>query len=345
MYFKTGQGKANAQADLVRLMLEADSSVDTFVCGDFNFVEDRGDTTGNFTPPTAAFLDVWSQFKVKFAVSDVPHSSFTFFHITADPTSAHSWASRIDRFLMPSAYFSNPLVSVDVSLFSHPSNYRPGAAMSGARSSFSDHLPIFLTFHCLTTNLPRQSRIPQWVAECPEFAVALTARWTHPGPDVSPWKVLKKFKAALFAAADSTRCSRIAASNAALRISWHVKLLQLTSRLPQDYASISLLLSRHAPLADLVSFTSGIWVDNGLLDATRDLLASTHTATTTPVRDQNVVQQLSSFLPSMRARLASLRLDADSPPVSDEAGKSAIAFSFWSRVWEARPPPITRCGR
>jgi len=29
-------------------MLQADSSVDTFVCGDFNFIEDREDTTGTF---------------------------------------------------------------------------------------------------------------------------------------------------------------------------------------------------------------------------------------------------------------------------------------------------------
>jgi ribonuclease HI/exonuclease III len=338
VYFKTGQGKASAHLDLVRRMLEADSSVDTFLCGDFNFIEDREDTTGSFTPPTAAFLDIWSQFKVKFSVSEVPHSSFTFFHIPSDPSS-YSWASRIDRFFIPSALLSNPLVSADVSLFPHPSNYRPGTATPGARSSFSDHLPIFLSFHDLTTNLPRQSRIPQWVAECPEFAAALTTRWTHPGPDVSPWKVLKKFKAALFAAADSTRRSKIATSNAALHISWHVKLLQLVSRLPQDCPSISLLLSRHSPLAGLVSFKSGTWVDSGLLDATRDLLASTHVASTSPGHNQNVVQQLSSCLPSTRARLASLRLDADSPPVSDEAGKSAIAFSYWSRIWEARSPP------
>ena len=320
-------------------MLEADSSVDTFMCGDFNFIEDREDTTGTFTPPTVAFLDVWSQFKVKFSVSEVPHSSFTFFHLSADPSSMYSWASRIDRFLIPSVLFSNPLVTSEVSLFPHPSNYRPCAATQGARSSFSDHLPISLTFHGLTTNLPRQSRIPQWVAECPEFATDLTARWTDPGPAVSPWKVLRKFKAALFAAADSTRHSKIAASNAALRISWHVKLLQLISRLPQDRSSISLLLSRHAPLAGLVSFISGTWVDNGLLDTTRNLLASSRAVDTPAGRNQNVVQQLSSFLPSTRARLASLKLDADSPPTSDEAGKSAIAFSYWSRIWDARSPP------
>ena len=125
IYLKTGPDKASAQTDLVRMMLQADSSVDTFVCGDFNFIEDREDTTGTFAPPTAAFLDVWSQFKFKFSVSDVPHSSFTFFHLTADPSSPYSWASRIDRFLIPSGFFSNPLVNADVSLFSHPSNYRP----------------------------------------------------------------------------------------------------------------------------------------------------------------------------------------------------------------------------
>jgi len=146
-------------------------------------------------------------------------------------------------------------------------------------------------------------------------------------------------KAALFAAADITRRSKIAASNAALRISWHVKLLQLITRLPQDCPAITLLLSRHGPLAGLVSCISGIWVDNGLLDATRNLLTSADSADTSSIRNQNPVQRLASFLPSTRARLASLRLDADSPPVTDEAGKSAIAFSYWSRIWDARSPP------
>ena len=339
VYFKTGQAKASAQEDLVRLMLSADSSVDTFLCGDFNFIDDRDDTTGVFTPPPTSFSDVWSQFKAKFSVSEVPHSSFTYFHITADPLSAHSWASRLDRFFVPSSLFFNPLVTTDVSIFSHPSNYRPHTAVSAARSCFSDHLPIFLTFHGLANNLPRQSRIPQWVAECPEFAAALSARWTHPGPDVSPWKVLNKFKAALFAAADSTRRSKVATANAALRISWHVKLLHLISRLPQDRPAILLLLSRHDPLTGLVQFASGVWVDTGLLDATRNLLAPTQSDRPAPAHNLNAVQQLSSTLPYARARLASLRLNADSPSVSDEGGKSAIAFSFWSQIWKARSPP------
>src|SRR6185312_6970297 len=101
----------------------------------------------------------------------------------------------------------------DVSIFLHPSNYRP---LSPTRSSFSDHLPIALSFHSLTTRLPRLSRIPQWVAESPEFASALAARWVHPA-DASPWRVLSKFKAALFAAAETTRCSKIANATAALR--------------------------------------------------------------------------------------------------------------------------------
>lgn len=51
VYFKTGQSKASVQEDFVRSMLGADSSIDTFVCGDFNFVESSEDTTGPFAPP------------------------------------------------------------------------------------------------------------------------------------------------------------------------------------------------------------------------------------------------------------------------------------------------------
>jgi len=170
-------------------MLEADHNIDTFLCGDFNFIEDREDTTGPFTPPPASFANVWAAFKAKFSVSEVPHSSFTYFHLTSDPTSPHSRASRLDRFLIPSSLFSNPLVTTDVSIFSHPSNYRP---QSTTRSSFSDHLPVSLSFHGLSTNLPRSTpRIPQWVAESPEFATPLTARWASPGPGTNPWKPQK----------------------------------------------------------------------------------------------------------------------------------------------------------
>src|SRR5579872_5202095 len=82
-------------------MLKADSSVDTFLCGDLNFVEDREDTTGPFTPLPASFVDAWSSLKSKFNISDVPHASNTYFHLTSDPSSPHSWASRLDRFLVP----------------------------------------------------------------------------------------------------------------------------------------------------------------------------------------------------------------------------------------------------
>src|SRR6185369_11565597 len=56
---------------------------------------------------------------------------------------------------------------------------------------------------------------------------ALAARWVHPGPDANPWDVLRKFKAALFAAAKVTRRSAVAVATAALRISLHIKLLHL----------------------------------------------------------------------------------------------------------------------
>jgi hypothetical protein len=51
------------------------------------------------------------------------------------------------------------------------------------------------------------------------------------------------------------------------------------------------------------------------------------------------VKHLSATLPCTRSRLPSLKLDADSPPVTDDRGKSAIAYSYWSRVWAERPPP------
>ena len=334
MYFKTGQNKATLQEDLVRSMLGADSSIDTFLCGDFNFVESSEDTTGPFASPPAAFLDAWANFKAKFSVSEVPHSAFTWFHLTADPTSPHSQASRLDRFLVPSSLFSNPLVTTDVSIFSHPSNYRPHSAI---RTCFSDHLPIALSFHGLATRLPHSSRIPQWVAESPEFASALTARWVHPGPDANPWRVLKGYKAALFAAADTTRRSHVAVASAALLISWHIKLLHLISRLPQDLQAISTLLSRHEPLNSLVHFDSGVWTDCGLLVAVQNLLVVPQQSSPGP--GFNAVKHLSATLPCTRARLPLLKLDADSPPVSDDRGKSAIAYSYWSRIWAARPPP------
>ena len=54
------------------------------------------------------------------------------------------------------------------------------------------------------------------------------------------------------------------------------------------------------------------------------------------------MKYLSATLPGSRARLASLKLDADSVPATDDRGKSAIAFSFWSRVPSPRPTLRTR---
>ena len=333
IYFKTGPNKALIQTELVHSLLSVDASLPTFFAGDFNFIE-QVDDSSNSSPslPSAAFTSAFSSLKAHFSVAEVPHHEHTYFHITSDPTSPFSYSSRLDRFLIPSSLFLNPLSSPSASVFHHSSNFRP--VPSGPRRSFSDHLPISLSFvtdSCDKRNLPS---IPLWVASSPEFASALRDSWRPPSSVKCPFKLLSQFKAAFFRAASSARKSRLSCSSLSLSLSQHISLLRLVSSPSQDLPRISRLFSFNPSLRPLVSLSSGVWTDSGLGLAIGELVLSSSSSAPSP--RLNPFSLLKSKLPSTKTRIGSLRLSPSDPPSSDDRGKAAVASAFWSDIWAAR---------
>ena len=77
-----------------------------------------------------------------------------------------------------------------------------------------------------------------------------------------------------------------------------------------------------------------MYVDTGLLVATRGLLASSPAHTRGPI---NQVKALAKQVPSTRENVGPLLLGETSTEVDED--KAKVAASFWSKVWQERPSP------
>lgn len=332
IYLPTCSNKTFLQTQILHALLSVSSSLPSFFAGDFNFITSPEDSS-NPSPslPPAAFLSLFNSLKEYFAVSEVPHNEHTYFHITKDPTSPYSYSTRLDRFYIPSSLFHSLLSSPSASVFCHPSNFRP--SRQGARSHFSDHLPISLNFVSDSPRVDKKPLIPLWLASSPEFATNLRASWRAPTSYNNPFKLLSQYKKALFRAAAATRKSRLLSSSFSLRFSQHLSLLRAISTPSQDPSAIERLFSYDPSLQSLVTLRLGVWHDNGLEQATREFLFQ---ASSPPSPKAHPISSIKDKLPSTRTRISSLRSDPSDPPISDDRGKAEIASSFWSEVWAPR---------
>ena len=166
-FYLVSGGEFAENTKIIRSLLTLDTSVPTFVCGDMNFIENASDSTSRDpTLPTREFQEVWEAFKTRFGVVDVEHDAHTFFHINSeDPTSKHSWSSRLDRFLVPVDVSTHPLFDPVVDIPHHPTNH----SVRTSRAAFSDHLPVRLSFQDSSARSSGRPSIPTWLAESPTF--------------------------------------------------------------------------------------------------------------------------------------------------------------------------------
>ena len=335
VYFKSGDFSFNKS--LIDVMVNCPNDFHTFVCGDFNFIEKASDSSSpSPSLPPSSFLESSSNFKAHFKVFDPPHDSHTFFHAVSGAPSPYSWSSRIDRFLLPLCLFDNPLVTPVVSIPSHCTNVNP----VHSSSSFSDHLPIHVSYGNGFVCSRGSKSVPSWLALSPVFAENVRKLWK--GPVKGAYRSFLKFKNVLYEAASLTRKSSLSSNSLSLFFSQRLSLLRLVCSPVQDLSSINDLLSRSPPLRSLVSFIDGRWIDSGLLDSIRDPhppgLSSRSPSSPSPPTYVNVVKDLASKAPSGRSRVGGLRLDPDSPEAISDEDRSKVAASFWSKIWSARNP-------
>ena len=342
-YFFTGADKFAIQAKLVESMASVSNRCPTYFCGDFNFVESAADSSSaNPGFPPGEFLVNFALLKAHFDVGEVPHSEHTFFRYTADVSSAYSYSARLDRFFIPLSHLHALVFDPSLSILPHSSNFRPRS--SGPRTSFSDHLPVFLNYVTDVCDSGNKPSIPLWLAQSPEFAAALGTVWRPPLVCKCPFVTLGKLKAALFKAAACARKTKIEVASAPLKLSQHICLLRLVSSRPQDSARISRLLVLAPSLSRTVSLVGGRFLDCGLEAAARNLLVEASGAVSArPV--QHPTKALKDKLPSSKARIAHLRASLDDTPAFDIKGKSAVAKDFWSRIWAPRLTPPSNVQR
>ena len=355
-YLFSGGNKFPENTEIIKSLLTLDASVPTFVCGDFNFIENKSDSTSNDpTLPSQEFLKTWGAFKTHFGVVDVEHDAHTFFHIDRtshtppgsgdvdtkhdthidpkEPFSPYTWSSRLDRFLAPVEVCSHPLFDPVVDIHHHPSNH----TIKPSRSSFSDHLPVRLSFQDSSGRSSGRPTIPAWLAESPVFEETLRENWAPVASDGS-FKTLAKFKRALFAAARAARRVKISAASTHLQLSQHLALLRLVVSTIQDKTRVE-ALELNPSLSSLVLFDGSRWTLTGLEEATRDLAAASHATSPSPEPQKlNVVKALAEKIPSSRAQISTLRNSPDDSPASTSADKSVLTKEYWGKVWAERPP-------
>ncbi len=332
IYFKSG-GDFLFNSSLISAMSRVDSSFPTFMCGDFNFIEHPEDSTSSSPSfPPASFLTSFSAFKSKFSLIDPPHASHTFFHLTADPSSPYCWSSRIDRFLLPSFFLDNPIVAPSISTPFHFTNFKIGK--DNVDLSFSDHLPIHVTYDGLT-HPDANFSIPFWLASSPEFATALRSIWVAPSSYANSYSILLRFKKALFAAAKIAKSQRLSSTSLPLILSQHIALLRLINSPIQDLSRVNLLLNTCPSLASFVVFNEGRWCEEGLLAAIHNLLNAVSSSFAKP-HSSNPIKIISDNIPSSRARIGSLRENLDSPEMISNLDRAALTSKFWSKIWSKR---------
>ena len=344
VYFHSKRGDFSFNSLLLSAMSSADNTVDSFVCGDFNFIENEKDSS-SLSPllPPSYFLDKISAFKSKFNLFDPLHDSHTFFHVTDDPVSPFSWSSRIDRFLLPVFFLDNPALSASVSIPFHSTNLKVSKCSNDSPLSFSDHRPIHVSYFGSDFSGSSPS-IPVWLASSPEFATILRENWSPPSSFVNSYNLLARFKQTLFKVAKITRRKKLASCSAPLFLSQLISLFRHINAPCQDFSSISHLLDTCPSLSSFVSFRDNRWCDIGLLPAMHNVQNSISSSFSKP-SSVNPIKILASKAPSSRARVGNLRFDFDSPEMISNTDRASLAACFWSKVWAARdvsPPPSAR---
>ena len=332
-YLFSGTNKERKQRDLLDAMKKAKTEGEVFLMGDFNFLHKVEDSSSNApTLPSAGFLSAFDDLCGYFQITEVAQTEFTYYHVTNEIDSAHSVCSRLDRCYAPTSLHHNPLFRPNLSIWPHPTNYRIPA--HGARKeSFSDHLPIKLSFWTDISDIKPGKKIPRWLAETPEFANFVSTNWKTASV-TCPYRALAAYKKLLFAAAVSARKKKLANDSFSLRFSHHLSLYRLIKRLRQDRSRIERLLALDPSLGELVTLREGFYFDNGLEVATRELLLKVGEAATGA--RQNPITRLKEALPTTRAHVPHLRDRATDEPNWSVKGKTEAAKAYWGRIWAKR---------
>ena len=251
----------------------------TFMVGDFNFVEAVEDASGaRAALPPKLFLDRWSNFKDLFALAEAHQDCHTFFRRVSGGGTTRFLSSRLDRIYIPASLLSCPVSSPTAAVVS-PSKVLfsslEGALGSSGPRGFSDHVPVALSFiETGGSAVEARPSVPKWVTEHAFFCDEVEALWAKLVVSPNPFRALLQLKSCFYRAAAVVKKDRFSRSQAIVRYSVGVRLLNAVSRVPQDLVLVRGWLNDFDEFGPYLSFSDGCWKEVGLQDYL-DLLLTT----------------------------------------------------------------------
>ena len=353
------------QLDYSSTLAKADYN---FAVGDFNFVEDEGDTTAITGPHRATdkFKKSWNGFKERFELTEVYQPNHTYYRVTDDIRLAHS--SRLDRI-----YTSHPMSDhtvLNIRAYVHQTKggvaHAFKAACSGTRvgptKHTTDHLPITLTYSSNTPSKKRSFNIPDWLARNHKFLEEARTSFLKTSKPPDPFECLALLKRTIVKTAKNffLRGSDKIFNSELNNLSVYVALLRLCTSDKYDIHKVIAFTDRHPETAKLIDIhfdfvdtsrlsssinsifddpsTSKTGGDDPLLpSAPGQREAETTQALKDPPKPRpfNLIRDIKAQLPNTRKRLTHLRATMDQEPTSDPAAMEAIVDLFWGSKWRA----------
>ena len=353
--------RAKAKVALIEAMAGLDVR-DTFMLGDFNFVEHVEDAaTPDDAGLTVQLETAWRALKDRLGLFEVHQGAHTFLRRVLGKLVS----SRLDR-----CYINRRNVDL---LLSVPSAFLPsvphsilhrlsGGGESTVQEVGSDHTPVAIHFAGTEPDQHKSKSLPRWVFETKQYKLALqqamVGRDYASVPD--PFQAMEHFKTVATHVARSTRFLLAQAATVVDsvigKVSVSVSLLRMVEK--GDDAAVLDYITRFEFLEQLVERTEEGWVveplrvacDKWIADSVKpeDLLAGDETHygayfNAGPEEQDSAsnrrLKELKALLPSSRARLPGLRASLDEEITDDPEEMAKIAAGYYSALWGLRDKP------
>jgi ribonuclease HI/exonuclease III len=361
-YLYTGTARGNhfsVKSEQLKHLNNLPTSRHFFMGGDFNFLEDRDDTTSDteYHSHTPEFASLWAKFQDKYGLSQIRSDSHTYYKICASAAKSHS--SRLDRIY--TTYTEADIESLGLSLtlpniphnimsdFNSPWLENMKREGSDEVVSGSDHIPILTQFNTGSKGDTRPS-IPVWTTKTKTFSEKFDELWENKPNTRDVLMDLEIFNEMLFQASDYTRkyCGRASKEEmeGRVRLDVLIRLLRILTAFGSTATELKEIRTRYPYLEQ--HLLSEDWSVNAekLQKHINELYANKFAdkAEEYDLKDssnrQDIVTKLSQLLPSRRQKLVRIRATIKSDYTSDPKRMAEIVREPLAKIWAKRKTKI-----
>lgn len=366
VYLSSGQGDMMGKEAQIATLAALDPQVRSLVGGDFNFVENEEDCSGELANCclTGLAKRTWLEIKARLGLRDVHQETHTRFRRSkASPSS-----SRLDRFYSSTSEAESSLLAehtypVPTGSFwcrDHAGLHErlTNGELVPLVQGLSDHIPLALDLVPKTAFARGTADIPAWAALVPGYREAVKAEFGADDCDVDPFIELDRWKKVSRAV-----YKRIVQGKRALtdlyggqvaKLTNAIRLLRLCAAGRPDHDQVEAIRAAHGYLRELVRrpLLDGDEYDTGRLEdfidglygeGLREVALDQHAAGDMAFRPEcylpgakggdNFLAQLKTQLPCDRARLTSLRASITDVASADPSTLDGLVGGYYGGVW------------